>query len=372
MTDKGGQYLFCDTDSLCIVASKNGDMVPCGNGARIKALSRKEVDEIAERFASLNCYDKSKVTGSILKIEKVNYEGKKRIQLFGYAISAKRYCLYKYDRDGNVVIVSAKAHGLGYLYPPKDAPKSDSESDWLFEAWHWILEGAVATPRSAPDWFNYPAMMRITVSTPAVLGILKGYTRPFNFLLAPLPFRDGNSTEKKTLIVPFSTHRDQWLTTPAIDTRSGKEYPICLLGGNQDSGSHEIEVKCYGNILGEYRRHPESKSLGANGAPCDSETSGLLTRAHIISRTHRYIGKEASRKWEHGDDLSLVNFESTEYADGKLVADLETRERIKRSGIRRVGRHAELDRKTVALIANGQRVKTSTLSKLIAVLDHMK
>lgn len=372
VTDKGGQYLFCDTDSLCIVASKNGGMVPCGNGSRIKALSRKEVDEIAERFASLNCYDKSKVTGSILKIEKVNYEGKKQIQLFGYAISAKRYCLYKYDRDGNVVIVSAKAHGLGYLFPPKDAPKSDSESDWLFEAWHWILEGTVVTPRSAPDWFNYPAMMRITVSTPAVLGILKGYTRPFNFLLAPLPFRDGVSSEKRNLIISFSTHRGEWLSTPAIDTRTGSEYPICLLGGNQDSGSDEIEVKCYGNILGEYRRHPESKFLGPDGAPCDSETSGLLARSHIISRTHRYIGKEASRKWEHGDDLSLVSFECTEYPGGKLVADLETRERIKRIGIRRVAQQTGINRETIALIANGQRVKANTLSQLVTVLDRTK
>jgi len=58
-----------------------------------------------------------KVRGSILKIEKVNFNNNKQIELFGYAISAKRYDLYRYDAQGNIVIVDAKAHGLGYLYP---------------------------------------------------------------------------------------------------------------------------------------------------------------------------------------------------------------------------------------------------------------
>src|SRR5215469_14658638 len=130
------------------------------------------IKQIADRFASLNCYDEEKVPGSILKIEKVNFEAGKQIELFGYAISAKRYVLYRYDSRGNIVIVDAKAHGLGYLYPPKDAVNDDPESDWVCEAWHWVLEGEVATPRSVPDWFRIPAMMRMTVSTPAILGML--------------------------------------------------------------------------------------------------------------------------------------------------------------------------------------------------------
>jgi hypothetical protein len=74
--------------------------------------------------------------------------------------------LYRYDCRGNVVIVDAKAHGLGYLYPPKDPTESDSDSDWLEEAWHRILEGEVAMPRPVPSWLSVPAMMRMTVSTP--------------------------------------------------------------------------------------------------------------------------------------------------------------------------------------------------------------
>src|SRR5262249_45242468 len=65
VTDKGGHYLFCDTDSMCIVASRTSGMVPCSNEPEIKALSWKEVEEIAERFQALNCYDRKVVHGSI-------------------------------------------------------------------------------------------------------------------------------------------------------------------------------------------------------------------------------------------------------------------------------------------------------------------
>jgi len=117
ITDKGGHFLFCDTDSMCIVASRTGGWVGCPNEPRIKALSWEDVKEITKRFGSLNCYDRTKVRGSILKIEKVNFNNNKQIELFGYAISAKRSDLYRYDAQGNIVIVDAKAHGLGYLYP---------------------------------------------------------------------------------------------------------------------------------------------------------------------------------------------------------------------------------------------------------------
>jgi hypothetical protein len=103
--DQGGTYLFCDTDSLCIVASRKGGRIPCGDGSSINAVSWKDVDEIADRFTALNCYDNSKVSGSILKVEKVNFYKKKRIELFGYGISAKRYVLYRYDSRGNITQV---------------------------------------------------------------------------------------------------------------------------------------------------------------------------------------------------------------------------------------------------------------------------
>jgi hypothetical protein len=372
ITEKGGHYLFCDTDSMCIVASRSGGWVGCSGEPPIKALSWKDVEEIRDRFTSLNCYDRTKVKGSILKIEDVNTHKNRQIDLFGFAISAKRYVLYRHDSSGNIVIVEAKAHGLGYLYPPKEPPEDNPDDiDWILEAWHWVLEGEIANPRPAPEWFSIPAMMRVTVSTPAVLGMLKGFTKPFNFLHVPLMFPTlypaGKDPSNFGLIMPFSKHRDQWLDTKAIDIHSGKEYAITLL--DPEGCTKRIEVKCYGNILGAYREHPEAKFVEHDGSPCDGLTRGLLRRSHVVANRHRYIGKETSRHWEQGDDMSMVDFRCAEYNDGKVVADHETRKRIVEIGIRQVARGTGIVRNTVRLVTRGEPVKPITLAKLIGFIQ---
>jgi len=50
----------------------------------------------------------------------------------------------------------------------------------------WVLEGEVATPRPAPEWFKFSAMMRTTVSTPAVLGLLSGQVTSAAGIVLPL------------------------------------------------------------------------------------------------------------------------------------------------------------------------------------------
>lgn len=55
----------------------------------IKALSWRQIDRIRARFASLNPYAQDAVPGSILELEAENYSGKRRRQLWCYAISAK-------------------------------------------------------------------------------------------------------------------------------------------------------------------------------------------------------------------------------------------------------------------------------------------
>jgi len=78
-------------------------LVPCAGGrylnkgkAAIKALSLGDVKSIAEKFSKLNPYD-STLVPHILKIEDVNFVASKPRgpfrQVFGYAISAKRYAL---------------------------------------------------------------------------------------------------------------------------------------------------------------------------------------------------------------------------------------------------------------------------------------
>lgn len=87
VSDLGGTFAMCDTDSMSIVASEERDRV----SADIKAVSWSEVDSIRDRFAPLNPYDPRAIP-SILKLEDVNFlPSGERYQLWCYAISAKRY-----------------------------------------------------------------------------------------------------------------------------------------------------------------------------------------------------------------------------------------------------------------------------------------
>jgi hypothetical protein len=67
------------------------------------------------------------------------------------------------------------------------------------------------------------------------------------------------------------------------------------------------------------KKHPEAKSLAPDGTLCRADTKGLLQRAHITAGELRYVGKEADRKWEEGDDIGVLEFKTTEYGRSKRV-----------------------------------------------------
>jgi hypothetical protein len=374
VTDAGGSYLFCDTDSLCIVASEGGDLVPCPGGAHkmpddqqaIKALSWKGVRVIADKFTALNPYDPKAVPGSILKIEDVNFDssGKQR-QLYGYAISAKRYALYQRTRN-NLSIVDPKAHGLGYLFPPKNF--SDEEPDWTFEAWDWLLRETLGLPRREPSWFDLPAMMRIVLSTPHLLHRLNRSTRPYNFLLCPLidtvtGYPAGVDPNRFTLITPFTKHREEWTDAECINVCDGKSYRLAPCQNNK---LDKVVPQTFGYVLRLYRYHPESKSLAPDGTPCLANTCGLLQRSSVTAVKQRYVGKETDRRWEQGEDLSLVHFTPVEYSPlGKvLVADAALLSEMTKHAMRELMRKTGLSQHTLEAIRQSKPVRSRTLAIL--------
>jgi hypothetical protein len=201
-----GTYLFCDTDSLCIVADEKGGLARGGERADLSyveradprefgpvpCLSRDQVIEISNRFISLNPYS---FGGTILKIEDVNYidgdPSKGFRDLYGYAISSKRYCLF----EGKHVrkIEDAKAHGIGCLMTPIPRKKDEHGEQFAAAFWRKVLQNeGIALKTDEPDWLDRPAMMRIPVSCPAVLGRLKEFCKPYDFVLAPV-IREGYS-----------------------------------------------------------------------------------------------------------------------------------------------------------------------------------
>jgi hypothetical protein len=132
--------------------------------APVPCLSRDTVVEISQRFSSLNPYS---FGGTILKVEDVNYGDGDPSQPFrdlhGYAISAKRYCLFegKHARK----IIDAKAHGIGYLMNPIRRNRDEQGDGFATAFWRKVLQNeGIALKTDEPDWLDRPAMMRIPVN----------------------------------------------------------------------------------------------------------------------------------------------------------------------------------------------------------------
>jgi hypothetical protein len=378
VANAGGTYLFCDTDSLCIIGSKHGELVPCLGGIHklpdereaIKALSRKYIRDIGDSFRSLNPYDPS-VVPDILKIESVNFDsaGQPR-QLSGYAISAKRYALFQQSKD-KVTVIEPKAHGLGYLYPPIEKKNKD-DPHWTFETWNWMLRQELGFSRTAPGWIDLPAMMRIVVSTPHVLGRFHHLMRPYNFLFCPLTDKVAGhpanvDPNKCTPITAFTKDRTRWARAECINVRDGARYRLAL---KQSSKLDKLIPQTFGYVLRLYLQHPEAKSLAPDGTTCAPDTRGLLKRSSIVAGHHRYVGKETDRRWTEGEDPSLITFAPVEYlSSGKVAADANLRRKVADLGMRELMRRTGFSQHTIQAIRDGRPVRRATLKRLQIALD---
>ena len=376
VVEAGGTYLFCDTDSAAIVSAQTRQQIAMPDGAEpITALSRAEVERIVARFESLNPYNRKLVPGSILKIHKLNLDAtKKSRQLFGYSIAAKRYALYT-KTEHDIEIVEPKAHGLGYFYPPKDSP-SDWKHEiplWIFEAWDWIMRGALGLTRKQPGRFELPVMMKITLSTPhhILQNVAKGpLTRPHNFAMIPQLSRfgqpEGVDPNKFTLLTSFSSERDQWMRAKCINIHDpqSKIYEL-----THEYDGRKALVKNFFMLLDSYQNHPEAKSLGPDGQPCGAETRGLLRRAHIVANWPPvYIGKESDKHFEEGEDPSLLEFGAIQYArKGYAIATDEQLARITKVPKREFMRRG-ISQHTLDKVCAREPVRAVKLAKCLKIL----
>src|SRR5215831_4586639 len=96
---------------------------------------------------------------------------------------------------------------------------------------------------------------------------------------------------------------------------------------------------------------------------CD--TRGLLRRCSVVSASRRYVGKETDRRWEQGEDLSLVEFKAIEYEGAKqVVASDEIKQQILKTGIRKVERETGVSHHTINRILKGENVRRKTLARI--------
>jgi hypothetical protein len=307
VTDAGGSYALCDTDSMAIVSTPEGGLIPCPGGPdttsdgqlAVRALSFDQVDEICERLAALNPYDRAAVPGSILEIEHENHNDRgERRQLYCYSISAKRYALYELDSAGNPQLVKWSQHGLGHLMNPT----GDHDRDWIRELWQHELDRVYDVPSEEPDWLDRTALGRITVTKPTVLRAFRNYNepvaypdaiKPFNFMLtaqvASFAHPAGVDPTHFQLIAPWTPNPDDW---PKLEWINRDHPDERYTAHPRDPDGPRL--KTYRDVNADYRTHPEPKSLAPDGARCGWHTRGLLQRRPVTATRIVYIGKESN------------------------------------------------------------------------------
>jgi hypothetical protein len=173
--------------------------------------------------------------------------------------------------------------------------------------------------------------------------------------------------DKFTLMTPFSSERDGWMNSKCINIRD-HESPIYELTDEYDG--RRAMVTNFFMLLASYQRHPEAKSLGPDGKPCDFKTRGLLQRAHVTANWPPvYIGKESDRHWEEGEDLSLLEFKIIEYQPkGYAVAMDEQLARIETVPRRELMRRG-VNQHTLEKICRRQPVRAIKLAKCLTALE---
>jgi hypothetical protein len=377
---KRGTHLFCDTDSLAIVSSKEGGSLDIPGSEGVRILPWREVRGIVDRFIPLNPYDPKAVKGSILNLVDANYVDsdpkKPQRQLYGYSIAAKRYALYEKPSLTDVKIVDPKAHGIGFLYPPKDSPKNWGEEAprWIYEMWDYIVRRALNLKRKSPSWLKVPQMMRLTITTYNVLEMLgqRDIARPYNFLFLPMVDPtfghafDRRAVEKVLLVCPFSSHQAHWFDLKCVNVHSGNKYRMVDYTKETDSSHNVVFPSQFARLLIQYQEHPEAKSLAPDGGPCQADTRGLLRRTHVVAGELRYVGKETDRKWEEGEDISVLEFKGTEYGRAKkVVATEQVKLEITKIGIKRCARESGFTRFVVRKLLRGRMVRRKLYDEFV-------
>ena len=390
ITNAGGTYAFCDTDSMAIVSTETGGMIPCPGGPyqtadgheAVQALSWEQVDAIRERFTNLNPYTSPEAAGSLLELEDENFiddARKDRRQLRCYAISAKRYALYTQTDEQGVALAALSGesesedyddaepalrktsqHGLGHLLNPID-PESD-DRDWIDEIWKHIITG-----KNPPDWIDRPAIARTSVSTPTMLCLFeplnagKAYPeqiKPFNFLNAAFvhPIERPADDQRVVLIAPYERDSSSWTEQTWINRFNGRTYNITTKPSAGLVRPGLLTVKTYCDTILDYATHPEPKSLAADGEPSDRTMIGLLARRPVTPTIVQHIGKESNRL----EDAQLGLLDASDeplnrYSDTALTTFRElVAPVLKQLGVRETARRTEFGLGAVSAALSGK------------------
>lgn len=182
------------------------------------------------------------------------------------------------------------------------------------------------------------------------------------------------TNEKVLLVSPFSSKQERWFDLKSVNVHTGKKYKTVDCTKERDPSYNVVFPSQFARLLIEYQEHPEAKSCAPDGRPCEADTSGLLQRAHVIAGEFRYVGKETDRKWEEGDDISVLEFKTAEYGRARrVVASEEVKKDIRRIGINKCARESRFDRKNfIRKLVRGLPVKRNSYDEFVRWLQSYK
>ena len=150
-----------------------------------------------------------------------------------------------------------------------------------------------------------------------------------------------------------------------MTTRTTRENPAGNTFDSPHFGERPI-VETFEELLHRYFYHPESKSLGPDGEPCQRKTRGRLQRPHVIRGKRHRIGKEVDRRWEEGDDLEAMHQTPIEYTrrasrahEPLIQPSLSLSRLVRNIGIRKLIPQG-FGRRIVEKIGRREPVKAST------------
>lgn len=321
VTGAGGVLVQCHTDSVKIVATPNGGLVPCPGGTErlspdrpaggpsradkraggpkvqpeptdaVRALSWPQVEALRERFVPLAAL----VPGtSPWKVE----HGTLTTPTMALVLSSVSYALYRADGEGRVTeIVSATEHGhLGlHLAPQLGFPAEPGPSgvaNWQEDAWANRIELAAGRQAERPEHDDVLAVMKWTMRAPTVhAAFTTAGATPFGFVVTA---REANAFDRSTggdgssalrLVRAFTRDPAEWASPGWADVRTGE--PLTVLddfdtGLSALDGRRLVRLATIGRSLNEWGGTNPGAGWRRRGGT-EYHLPGLLERVPTVS-----------------------------------------------------------------------------------------
>jgi hypothetical protein len=176
--------------------------------------------------------------------------------------------------------------------------------------------------------------------------------------------------------IQFLFHRSygngqrEWRSLLGTNLVDGKTYKIAM---SPTGKQNKVIPESFRIILRQYLRKPEVKSMAPNGNACTGTTQGLLRRSRILANQIISIGKETDRRWEQGEDPSMIDSDIFIFEKRRklVVADPSERKKLKVLGLRRLVRETKLTQAPVSNVLRGKPVRPRTLSIIRQTADRL-